>query len=1051
MEKALSGVDKKLYGVEQSLKDVNKLMKLDPTNTELLNQKQKLLQQSISETKNRLETLKQASEQAAKTAGNYDAWKEAYTPIQEEIVKTNKKLDELKKKQKSSEKIGEINTQEYDKYQKKIESTEKKLESLVTKKEKVEKSNNINVEQYNKLQKEIEETTYSLDELKRKQKDVYNERIYNSVDYKLFSDEIAETQIKLKELNAQKKQVDDEFGKPISPEGFDSLQREIVETEQKLKSLKETTGSASANLAKVSVVSGEFGNKVKGVGQSLLPVTGALTGVGAASTVMANNFNDAMSQAAGALDKPMSEMEDLRQLAIQTGQDTVFSATDAGNAITELAKGGLTEADIKAGALKTTMDLAASSGMDLGEAANVVVQAMGAFGLSANESAEAANALAGAAAASSTDVEPLTQALAQCSAGAKNAGWSIQETTAVLARFADAGIEGSDAGTSLKTMLQRLAAPTDSAATMIEQLGIQTRDSSGTLLGASEIAEELQDKLGGLDSASRDAALSTIFGSDAMRAATVMMNSGTEGLQKYIDAANDQEAAQRLANSQMSDGSRAIEELKGSLETAAIQIGDTLAPIVQKVAELITALVNKFSALPEGVQQVIVVVGILVAALGPLLMVIGQISLGISAVAGTLSKSSRIGGAVTNLIGGIKTAVTGLLGIITAHPVIAVITAIIVTLVALYNKCEWFRDGVNGILKAIKDGFFAAWDGIVEFFTETIPNAWNEMVSFFQGIPAWWSGIWDSVQAKFESVWTSIMEIPIIKELISIIKDSFERLKEDLGGIWTGIKMLAENTWEFIKNATLAPVLLLIDLVTGDFEKLKSDLENILNNIKNAVANIWDSIKKITSNIWSEIKNVVSTLVSLVKETAISGFEALRDGIKNAIRELPKIVSDIFEKIGSTISGWIDNAWEWGADFINGLKEGILSGVRGIVDAVKGIGDKIRSFLHFSRPDEGPLRDYETWMPDFIDGMVKGINENVYKVSNAVKRVAKTMSESMYGGTPALASATQTNIVLNNNVGVQIGNQKLDSYIVETAKKGFTSQVHHAKRGKGRR
>lgn len=981
MEKALSGVDKKLYGVEQSLKDVNKLLKLDPTNTELLNQKQKLLQQSISETKNRLETLKQASEQAAKTAGNYDAWKEAYTPIQEEIVKTNEKMDKLKKSMKSMEESGQIDTEEY-----------------------------------KKLQTEVDQS----------------------------SD-------KLKELKAQKKQVDDEFGQPISPEGFDSLQREIVETEQKLKSLKETTGSASANLAKVSAVSGEFGNKVKGVGQSLLPVTGALTGVGVASTVMANNFNDAMSQAAGALDKPMSEMEDLRQLAIQTGQDTVFSATDAGNAITELAKGGLTEADIKAGALKTTMDLAASSGMDLGEAANVVVQAMGAFGLSANESAEAANALAGAAAASSTDVEPLTQALAQCSAGAKNAGWSIQETTAVLARFADAGIEGSDAGTSLKTMLQRLAAPTDSAATMIEQLGIQTRDSSGTLLGASEIAEELQDKLGGLDSASRDAALSTIFGSDAMRAATVMMNSGTEGLQKYIDAANDQEAAQRLANSQMSDGSRAIEELKGSLETAAIQIGDTLAPIVQKVAELITALVNKFSALPEGVQQVIVVVGILVAALGPLLMVIGQISLGISAVAGTLSKLSGIGGVVTNLIGGIKTAVTGLLGIITAHPVIAAITAIIVTLVALYNKFEWFRDGVNGILKAIKDGFFAAWDGIVEFFTETIPNAWNEMVSFFQGIPAWWNGIWDSVQAKFESVWTSIMEIPIIKELISIIKDSFERLKEDLGGIWTGIKMLAENTWEFIKNATLAPVLLLIDLVTGDFEKLKSDLENILNNIKNAVANIWDSIKEITSNIWNEIKNVVSTLVSLVKETAISGFEALRDGIKNAIRELPKIVSDIFEKIGSTISGWIDNAWEWGADFINGLKEGILSGVRGIVDAVKGIGDKIRSFLHFSRPDEGPLRDYETWMPDFIDGMVKGINENVYKVSNAVKRVAKTMSESMYGGTPALASATQTNIVLNNNVGVQIGNQKLDSYIVETAKKGFTSQVHHTKRGKGRR
>ena len=151
----------------------------------------------------------------------------------------------------------------------------------------------------------------------------------------------------------------------------------------------------------------------------------------------------------------------------------------------------------------------------------------------ANESAEAANALAGAAAASSTDVEPLTQALAQCSAGAKNAGWSIQETTAVLARFADAGIEGSDAGTSLKTMLQRLAAPTDSAATMIEQLGIQTRDSSGTLLGASEIAEELQDKLGGLDSASRDAALSLIHIYCGKRAAAETGKTNTEntGLQ----------------------------------------------------------------------------------------------------------------------------------------------------------------------------------------------------------------------------------------------------------------------------------------------------------------------------------------------------------------------------------------------------------------------------------------------------------------------------------------------------------------------------------------
>ena len=166
-------------------------------------------------------------------------------------------------------------------------------------------------------------------------------------------------------------------------------------------------------------------------------------------------------------------------------------------------------------------------------------------------------------------------------------------------------------------MLQRLAAPTDEAAKKIEALGIQTRDSQGNLLGAADMAEELQNKLGGLSPAARDAALQTIFGSDAMRAATVMMNSGEEGLATYIKATNDQEAAQRLANSQMGEGSLAIEEMKGSLETAAITIGQTLAPVITKVAEFITELANKFSALPQGVQTGIVAFAGIIAVLGP--------------------------------------------------------------------------------------------------------------------------------------------------------------------------------------------------------------------------------------------------------------------------------------------------------------------------------------------------------------------------------------------------------------------------------------------------
>lgn len=880
MNKALSGVEKKLRGTQTSLRDVNRMLKLDPTNTELLQQKQKLLQQAIQGTEEKLKTLKTASEQAAKTAGNYNAWKAAYTPVQEEIEKTSDKIDKLKRNMKFMEESGQIDTEEY-----------------------------------KHLQSEVDETTKKLNTLK-----------------------------------IQRKQIDEEFGKPISPEAFDSLQREIIETEKELKALKKTTGSASDTFAKLSESTEKFGNNSKQIGKSLLPLTAAITGVGTASVVMANNFNDAMSQAAGALDKPMSEMKELRQLAIQTGQDTIFSATESANAITELAKGGLTEAEIKAGALQTTMDLAASSGMDLGSAANVVVQTMGAFGLSADKSATAANALAGAAAASSTDVEPLTQALAQCSAGAKNAGWEVQETTAVLGRFADAGITGSDAGTSLKTMLKSLAAPSNTAAKLINKLGIKTRDSSGNLLDASSMAEELKNKLGGLDSASRDAALSTIFGSDAMRAATVMMNSGSEGLKKYIDAANDQEAAQRLANAQMSDGSRAIEELKGSFETAAIQIGDTIAPVVQKVAECITKLVNKFTALPSGVQKIIIVIAAIVAAAGPILIIIGQMSLGISALTGAFSKVSgaggifkTFGGVIKTVISGIATAAKGLFSLLMANPIILVIAAIIGVVILLYTKCEWFRDGVNSMVEAVV-GFFL----------------------------------------KFG-----------------------EKAKEQ-------------------------------------FEKVKMTIELALLVIITHFQNMHDKAKE----IWEKIKAVVVGFAVNIALKATETFNNMVKKVKETFGKVPEEVRAGFAAAIAFITSLPAKALKWGADFIDGLAKGIRNTVGKVTDAVKGVANKITSFLHFSRPDEGPLHEYETWMPDFMDGLAKGIKANQFKVTDAVKSMAGKMAENTISMNSVVAAGAMP-INLESNTVVQIGNEKLNNYIVKTATNGINKNRLNSKKMKG--
>ena len=376
-----------------------------------------------------------------------------------------------------------------------------------------------------------------------------------------------------------------------------------------------------------------LGEGITDLGRSMtLGLTVPIVAAGGAATSVAASFDDAMSQVQGALGGASADMDGLRNLALQLGADTVFSATESAQAMVELAKGGLTEAQIKGGALAASMDLAAAGQLNLADAAATTVQMMGSFGLGAGDATRIANALAGAANASSADVSDLTQAMSQCSAQASLAGWSLEDTAASLALFADHGVKGSDAGTSLKTMLQRLAAPTDQAAEAIAAYGLNIRDFNGKMKDISGIADELTGKLGGLSDAERDAALQTIFGSDASRAAAILMQSGSEGLAKYIAATNDATAAETMANAQKGELSWALENMGGAVESASIAFGTALAPAITAVAGVIGNVAEAFASLPAGVQTGIAVVLALVAALGPLLMVIGSVVAALPAI-----------------------------------------------------------------------------------------------------------------------------------------------------------------------------------------------------------------------------------------------------------------------------------------------------------------------------------------------------------------------------------------------------------------------------------
>lgn len=307
-------------------------------------------------------------------------------------------------------------------------------------------------------------------------------------------------------------------------------------------------------------------------------------------------YSKTMAQVAVATDAPKASLQKLDDLALKLGADTVFSAQDAASAMLSLSKGGLTEAQIRAGALSDTLTLASAGELELADAADTVVQAMGAFRLKASQTDEAVAALAGGANASSASVSDMTQALAQTGTSAYSAGLSIQETTAYLALFANQGFKGSDAGTSLRTMLSRLVPQTKEADAAMKALGLTYLDSNGNLVDATEIAKRTQDAFKGKSDAERIAAVNTIFGADAQRAINAITSEGDEGLRKYIKSTSDLTQAQKLADAANSGTAGSLESLKGAVETAQIQFGRGLAPVVQDVAAKLSDLAESGDA-----------------------------------------------------------------------------------------------------------------------------------------------------------------------------------------------------------------------------------------------------------------------------------------------------------------------------------------------------------------------------------------------------------------------------------------------------------------------
>lgn len=343
--------------------------------------------------------------------------------------------------------------------------------------------------------------------------------------------------------------------------------------------------------------------------QSADKVGTALAGIGATAAVGLGlavksfaSFDKQMSAVEAATHETAGNMDLLREAAIRAGADTAFSATEAAEGIENLAKAGVSTADILGGGLQGALDLAAAGQITVADASETAATALTQFNLAGEDVPHVADLLAAGAGKAQGSVADMSAALKQGGLVASQFGISIEDTVGTMAAFASAGLIGSDAGTSFKTMLIALANPSKESAALMKELGINAYDAQGAFIGLPALAGQLQERLKGLTQEQRNQALAQIFGNDAIRAANVLFTQGAQGITDWTTKVNDAGYAGETARIQMDNLSGDLDTLGGSFETALIGAGSGANDVLRALVQTATGAVNLFGDLPGPIQ-----------------------------------------------------------------------------------------------------------------------------------------------------------------------------------------------------------------------------------------------------------------------------------------------------------------------------------------------------------------------------------------------------------------------------------------------------------------
>ena len=812
--------------------------------------------------------------------------------------------------------------------------------------------------------------------------------------HRLLGDAVKETKEKLETLKTAAEQAEQALKEgTITQDQYDGLQREIVETEQKLKSLEEQakqSGTALQNIAAKGEKLKTVGDNISNVGTKLLPVTAGVVGLGTAAVKTAADFDSAMSKVAAVSGATGKDLDALRDKAREMGSKTKFSASEAAEAMNYMAMAGWKTEDMLSG-IEGVMNLAAASGEDLATTSDIVTDALTAFGLSAKDSGHFADILAAASSNANTNVSMMGETFKYCAPIAGALGFSAEDTAEAIGLMANAGIKGSQAGTALRTIMNNLSGDVKICGSSIGEVTVATTNADGSMRDLSDILADCRTAFSGLSESEKAAAAESLVGKNAMSGFLALMNAGEADINKLSSAIDNCDGcAAGMAETMNDNLAGQLTILKSQLQELAISFGELLMPAIRTIVGWIQKFVDWLNSMDEGTRKVIVTIALVAAAIGPVLIIVGKV---ISAVGTIMTLVPKLAG-VINAAKGVFAAFNA---VCAANPyvlIIAAIVALVAAFIYLWNNCEEFRQFWIDLWESIKEIAVAVWEALKEFFTAAWEAIKTTAVTVWNAIKDFFTGLWEGIKNIFTTV---------VNAISTFLTNAWNAIKNTVTTVFNAIKTFFTTIWNGIKSVITTVVTAISTFLSTAWNGIKTAITTVLNAIKSVVTTVWNGIKTTITNIvngiknavttaWNNIKSAVSNAANAIKNAVSNAFNAMLNGIKNVCGNIYGAVKSGFDKAINFVKNLASEAFQWGADFIGGIVNGIKSMIGKVGDAVSSVADKIRSFLHFSVPDEGPLTDYESWMPDFIGGLAKGIEKSRGMIENAMNGVTSDLT-----------------------------------------------------------